>query len=84
MVAEAHRASIVSSSIRSVVASVAVDEDSIYWADSSAGLVLKAARVGGSPTVLASNQDNLEQIAVDKDSVYWTTSDGALARGTPK
>jgi hypothetical protein len=60
------------------------DEDSIYWADASAGLVMKAARVGGRPRVLTSNQGELAQIAVDEDSVYWTTSDGALVRATPK
>jgi hypothetical protein len=63
---------------------LAVDEDSIYWADASAGLVMKAARVGGRPRVLASNQGELAQIAVDEGSVYWTTSDGALVRATPK
>jgi hypothetical protein len=63
---------------------LAVDEESIYWADASAGLVMKAARGGSSPTILASNQGELAQIAVDKDSVYWTTSDGALARATPR
>lgn len=63
---------------------LAVDDDNIYWADASAGLVMKATRVGGSPTILAKNQGRLAQIAVDKASVYWTTSDGSLARATPK
>jgi hypothetical protein len=45
---------------------------------------MKAARVGGRPRVLASNQGELAQIAVDEGSVYWTTSDGALVRATPK
>jgi len=63
---------------------LAVDQDSIYWTDASAGLVMKAARVGGNPRVLASNQGELAQIAVGDDSVYWTTSDGALVRATPK
>jgi hypothetical protein len=56
----------------------------VYWADNSAGTVMKAPLTGGSPTMLASGQVNPQNIAVDATNVYWINagSPGAVMKVT--
>ena len=55
---------------------VAVDATRVYWADSS-GAVYAAPQSGGTATLLATGQDNVDAIAVDESAVYW------LVNGSP-
>jgi hypothetical protein len=59
------------------VRGVAVDDAFIYFTDdtSTTGRILKVAKSGGTPTVLAENQDSPISIAVDATSVYWACAD---------
>jgi hypothetical protein len=62
---------------------IAVDSASVYWTEDSGGIpnwpgtgdgrVMKVPLGGGTPTVLASEQDYPSHIRVDRTSVYWTT-----------
>ncbi len=68
---------------------LAVDANAIYWTDYGNGTVMKLGLSGGTPVVLASNQDQPFAIAVDANAVYWTSSGSGgvmkvgLSGGTP-
>ena len=49
---------------------VAIDATRVYWADMS-GAVYAAPLSGGTATLLAIGQDNVDAIAVDDSAVYW-------------
>jgi hypothetical protein len=49
---------------------VAIDATRVYWADMS-GAVYAAPLSGGTATLLATGQDNVDAIAVDDSAVYW-------------
>jgi len=59
--------------------SLAVDAESVYWADG--GAVKKVPVAGGSPVVLASAQNQAFGIVVDANHVYWSSyGDGTINR----
>jgi hypothetical protein len=72
--------------------SIAVDDTSVYWANSSMlpydGAVMKVARDGGAPVALVSGQD-IGQILTDATNIYFTNPSGgkvlkvAKSGGTP-
>jgi len=55
---------------------VAVDEasDSVFWSSYAAGEVGKVNRIGGSSSVIVSNQDHPTDLVVYDGWVYWTTA----------
>jgi hypothetical protein len=63
---------------------IAVDDASIYWTyigsgdfhDNLDGKVLKVAKTGGAPVVLADKQDAPWAIAIDDANVYYTAGKG--------
>ena len=65
---------------------VAVDADSVYFTDAKLGQVLRVAKSGGAPAVLASGQNGPAGIAVDGWCVYWANqgsssgNDGAVMK----
>jgi hypothetical protein len=50
---------------------IALDESSVYWTDSTLGVVAKVSKAGGEPVTLASSQSRPLGIAVDDTNVYW-------------
>jgi sugar lactone lactonase YvrE len=68
---------------------LALGADTIYFTDTTRGLVMKVASSGGTPVVLASKQPGPGNVAVDATSIYWTNSGDdtlmkvPLAGGTP-
>jgi hypothetical protein len=52
--------------------SVTADELAIYWTNLTAGTVMKAARSGGAPTMLASHQAQPWGIVADEQWVYFS------------
>lgn len=65
---------------------VAVDADSVYFTDGALGQVLRVAKSGGEPVILASGQDGPSGLAVDTWCVYWANrgslngSDGGVMK----
>jgi hypothetical protein len=57
---------------------LAIDATRVYWADPS-GAVYAAPLSGGTATLLATGQDNVDAIAVDDSAVYWLVN----GNGTP-
>jgi hypothetical protein len=65
-------------------ATLALDEDTVYWANSGVGAVMKVAKTGGDPVVVADNEEGAWAVAVDANNVYWTTAKAMTAEGTIK
>ncbi len=67
--------------------SIAVDSESVYWANSgngTMGTTISSAPLGGRTiTKLASSHGQAFSIAVDATSVYWVAG-GDVMRLTPK
>ena len=68
---------------------LAVDNGTVYWADSSAGTVMAVPVTGGSPTVVASGQPDPAYLTATAGVVYWvdqgihTIMESAESGGTP-
>jgi Domain of unknown function (DUF5050) len=66
------------------VQQMTVDDDHVYWTDSTDGTVMKAPLGGGAATTLYAG-DLPYAIAVDDTSVYWTSATGGtVMRLSPK
>jgi len=65
---------------------LAADDTSIYWQDdSNGGSILKVAKTGGTPTVVASGVVDKRACAVlDDTSVYFTTDGATAVQKAPK
>ena len=72
---------------------LALSAFSIYWvslaSDTSISSVTKVSINGGTPTILASGQDNTGGVAVDATSIYWVNYSfgslpGTVMKLTPK
>jgi hypothetical protein len=71
-------------------ARVVLDEDYVYWVNigtSQAGSVMRVAKAGGDPQLLANEPRFPVGLVVDDDAVYWTASgsyagEGAVMRVT--
>jgi sugar lactone lactonase YvrE len=66
-------------------ARLALDEDSVYFTDPSAGVVRRVPKIGGQPATIATMQSRPLGIAVDAWCVYWAnggsgTSDGSVMK----
>jgi hypothetical protein len=67
---------------------IAVDDDTVYWNNigddgwsAGAGSVVKIAKAGGSPAVLAEGEEALD-LALDEEFVYWARGrSNAVAHG---
>jgi len=60
---------------------IALDANSIYFADDGAQAIRVMPKTGGSPTTLSSNQVTPYYVAFDAGTVYWTKADqGALMK----
>jgi hypothetical protein len=68
------------------VMSVAMDSANIYWADaptSGYGSIMSMPLGGGTPTVIASEQDGPVTLAVRGGYVYWGTLTGEAVMSAP-
>lgn len=54
---------------------LAVDEENVYWTNAEAEVVLQVSRRGGTPRVLAAEQNNPTSLQLDASSVYWLAGD---------
>ncbi|MBI5536342.1 MAG: hypothetical protein HY898_26715 [Deltaproteobacteria bacterium] len=64
---------------------LAIDAASVYWANSTTGVIWKAPLdLSGTPTQLAAGQASPLGVAVDNVSVYWTSSSAAVVMKVPK
>lgn len=81
---------VVSSSPTSSVQCVVLDDTHAYWVQGSA--VMKAAKAGGAPTIVAAGQTGVDCVAVDDKDVYWSVAgtekaqfaDGAIVMAPKK
>jgi hypothetical protein len=53
------------------VTNVALDDDTVYWADRLEGSIVAVPKRGGSPRLLASDRGLPGAIAVDADTLFW-------------
>jgi hypothetical protein len=54
---------------------VVLDDDELYWVNtSSRGSVMRVAKAGGLPQILAADQVFPVSLVVDASDVYWTTA----------
>ena len=66
-------------------ASIAVDDESVYWPNRNLGTVMKAAKDGSSMETVASGQASPMRVALDDTHVYWVnTVDPGAVMSTPK
>jgi hypothetical protein len=56
---------------------LAVDQGAVFWTDAANGTVMKVAKSGGTPIMLADGQAAPSSIAVDACHVYWANPLGA-------
>jgi hypothetical protein len=56
-----------------------IDDHHVYWlndgTERSTGALMRVAKTGGEPQVLAANQAGLRRIAMDDDAIYWISWD---------
>jgi len=57
---------------------VAVDDNNVYWTDSTLNAVLQMPKHGGQVITLASDQPSLLGLASDSTSVYWLAGSDVL------
>jgi sugar lactone lactonase YvrE len=66
------------------LAGLAVDAQSVYFADNASGTVSKVALGGGAAVTIAAGQNYPMGVAVDSTSVYWTSYGGGSVSMAPK
>ena len=61
---------------------IALDATFVYWTETgSSGSVMKLAKTGGTPIVIASGQNSPADIALDGAYIYWTNNgDGTVMK----
>lgn len=66
---------------------IAVDSNSVYWADGFSGEIRKVPIAGGTYVTLFSGQLNPHRIVIDGATLYWTSDSGlykgAISGGAP-
>jgi hypothetical protein len=77
-------------SVEGVVTGVALDESSVYWADSLNGAILAAKKTGGAGQALVHDRGLPRDVVVDGDSLVWVEQRSEslwtlpVAGGTPR
>jgi hypothetical protein len=61
------------------LASLVVDNSSVYWTASDTGTIQQVSINGGAVTTLASGLNQPMRVAVDATHVYWTENAGGIA-----
>jgi hypothetical protein len=62
---------------------IAVDGRYVYWVDAFAKAVFRLSIDGGTPTVIASQQEPFD-IVVDDQNIYWTTATSIVKMAKPR
>jgi len=63
---------------------ITLDAQYVYWTDIDNNTVMRVAKSGGTPAVVASGQYKPLHVVVDDTYAYWTNSVGAAVMKAPK
>ena len=59
---------------------LALDADTVYWAETVNGAIRKVPKAGGASVLLATNGATPGHVVVDATYIYWVTPDGKIRR----
>jgi len=63
---------------------IALDAQHVYWTDIGTNAIMRVAKAGGMPELVAGNQYKPLHVVVDDTYAYWTNSLGAAVMKAPK
>jgi hypothetical protein len=68
----------------SVPNGIALDAQYVYWTDTGSNTIMRVAKSGGAPELIADTQYKPMHVVVDDTYAYWTNSLGGAVMKAPK